>query len=134
MRLLKPDERLGGYGACFICETFIARDNTSQGAVDTGIPFDPPFVHPLAGDKVVCLNCVNELGYAVGMVRGEDVAAAKIAQEQSRHRLSELVGMVKSFTGAVDEALDEALRLPTVEVSSVVTDKYKEEKESGEKP
>lgn len=127
MRLLKPEERLSGHGACFICETFIARDDPSKGAVDTGIPFDPPFQHPLAGDKVVCTNCVNELGYAVGMVRGDDVAAAAIAVEEQRRQLSELRGQVQGLLESVQDSIENTKNLPAVNVSSVVVDAVKEQ-------
>ena len=126
MRLLKPEERLGGFGLCFICETFISRDNPSQGAVDTGIPFDPPFRHPLAGDKVLCMNCSQEAGMAVGMVRGEDVAAAQVLLEEYRRQLSELRGQVQGLLDSAKQAVEDTKNLPALSIPSVIVDAYKE--------
>lgn len=97
MRIVSADERLGGFGVCFLCEQYISIVEGQNIAIDTGYEFDPDFQTNLAGDKYCCGSCARTLASTLDWVSPESVEALKVRTKLAEENLNGLLESVKSL-------------------------------------
>lgn len=130
MRIVPKEETLHGTGVCFICESFIDRENNpTLQAIDTNRDFDPPFQHPLVGTKYLCSLCSEDAAHLLGYVTTEEVVEAKTALEEARRLAIPLQERIVSLTDDISKLTHGFVDLPVFDVPDAVTDKAKEKDE-----
>ncbi len=98
--------------------------------VDTNYDHTPAYPIPgiLEGRKYVCGPCGETIGNTLGMVKAEDVVAAKVALDETRARLAALQKHVNTLAAGVTEATAGVLELPVFDVPQSVLGAVEEQK------
>ncbi len=97
MRIVGTDERLQGFGICFLCQDYISIGEGQNIAINTGYEFDPDFQSPLVGDKYCCGSCARALADTMGWVSPDAVKELKQRALSAEQRLQVVTDSVKSL-------------------------------------
>jgi len=97
MRIMGTEERLEGFGVCFLCEQYIAVNDAANIAINTGYEFDPDWQDNLTGAKYCCGSCARSLAATVGWVAPDTAAALLYRAEQAEQKLAGILENIQTL-------------------------------------
>lgn len=100
MRIVPADERLEGFGVCFLCEQYISVVDGQNIAIKTDYEFDPDFQTNLTGPKYCCGSCARTLASTIDWVSPDSVKALKVRTALAEENLNGLLESVKNLKTA----------------------------------
>lgn len=97
MRIVPADERLEGFGVCFLCEQYISVADGQNIAIKTDYEFDPDFQTNLTGPKYCCGSCARTLAATLDWVSPDNVKALRERARLAEENLRELLDSVNKI-------------------------------------